>query len=69
MNEQELQMAITQLQQQQALFTQIVSAQLQGKWAGEASAEAFLYALDPNIQGTLALDVPVTESEYTNPKE
>lgn len=55
---------ITQLQQQQALFTQIIKAQLEGKWTGEASAEAFLYALDPNMQGTLVLDTPITESEY-----
>lgn len=55
---------ITQLQQQQALFTQIVKAQLEGKWTGEASAEAFLYALDPNMTGTLTLNIPITESEY-----
>jgi hypothetical protein len=67
--EEEYQAQITQLQQQQALFTQIIAAQLQGRWQGEASAEAFLYALDPNIQGTLSLDIPITESEYTNPKE
>lgn len=55
---------ITQLQQQQALFTQIIKAQLEGKWEGADSAEAFLYALDPNMSGTLTLDVPVTQSEY-----
>jgi hypothetical protein len=54
---------ITQLQQQQALFTQIIAAQLQGKWTGADSAEAFLYALDPNLTGTLTLDIPVLESE------
>lgn len=54
---------ITQLQQQQALFTQIIKAQLEGKWTGAESAEAFLYALDPNITGTLTLDTPVTHSE------
>lgn len=58
---------ITQLQQQQALFTQIIKAQLEGTWTGAGSAEAFLYALDPNMQGTLSLDVPVTQSEYQEP--
>ena len=58
---------ITQLQQQQALFTQIIKAQLEGRWSGADSAEAFLYALDPNMTGTLTLDVPVTQSEA--PKE
>jgi len=59
-----LRSAITQLQQQQAIFTRIVAAQLEGKWVGEGSAEAWLYALDPNLTGTLTLDVPVVESEY-----
>lgn len=61
---------ITQLQQQQALFTQIVKAQLEGRWTGADSVEALLYALDPNMQGTLQTDVPITESEYEeeNPK-
>jgi hypothetical protein len=59
---------ITQLQQQQALFTQIVKAQLEGRWTGEASAEALLYALDPNMQGTLNPDIPITQSEYEPPK-
>lgn len=59
---------ITQLQQQQALFTQIIKAQLEGKWQGADSAEAFLYALDPGMTGTLSLDIPVTQSEYDGPK-
>jgi len=58
---------ITQLQQQQALFTQIIKAQLEGRWNGADSAEAYLYALDPNMTGTLVLDIPVTESEYQQP--
>jgi len=66
--EEEFQAQITQLQQQQSIFTRIIAQQLQGIWTGADSAEAWLYALDPNIQGTLSLDVPVTESEYTNPK-
>jgi hypothetical protein len=58
---------IAQLQQQQALFTQIVKQQLQGIWTGADSVEALLYALDPNMQGTLEFDTPVTQSEYTEP--
>ena len=61
---------ITQLQQQQAIFTLALKAALEGKWTGEGSVEAFLYALDPNMTGTLQLDVPLTESDYeTLPKE
>jgi hypothetical protein len=59
----ELAAQITQLQQQQAIFTQIVAAQLQGRWSGADSAEALLYALNPNLTGTLELDIPVTESD------
>jgi hypothetical protein len=36
---------------------------LQGKWTGEDSVEAWLYALDPGFQGTLNLDPPLTESD------
>jgi len=56
---------LNQLQQQQALFTQALAAMLQGKWtAGADTVEAYLYALDPQFQGTLDLDKPVVESEY-----
>jgi hypothetical protein len=55
---------ITQLQQQQALFTQALAAAVSGKWVGAGSVEAFLYALDPTLQGTITPDPPVTESEY-----
>lgn len=58
---------VTQLQQQQALFTQSLKAMLEGRWTGENSVEAFLYALDPNMTGTLALDPPVPESEVEAP--
>jgi len=61
---------ITLLQSQQGLFTQALKAALEGRWTGAGSVEAFLYALDPNMQGALAPDPPVTESEYNaeNPK-
>jgi hypothetical protein len=54
---------ITQLQQQQSLFTAMMAAAVQGKWTGEGSVEAYLYALDPGLQGTLNLDPPITESD------
>jgi len=62
---------IAQLQQQQAIFTQIIKAQLEGRWAnGADTAEGLLYALDPNMSGTLQLDLPITESEAESlPKE
>jgi hypothetical protein len=60
---------IKQLQDQQALFTQALKAALEGQWAGgPATVEAFLYALDPNMTGTLALDLPITESQTDDPK-
>lgn len=63
---------ITTLQQQQGLFTQALKAAVEGRWIGANSVEAFLYALDPNMQGTLAPDPPVLDSEYeedqTDPK-
>jgi rhamnogalacturonyl hydrolase YesR len=54
---------ITQLQQQQGLFTQALKAAVEGHWVGAGSVEAFLYALDPGLQGTLTPDPPVLESE------
>lgn len=54
---------ITQLQQQQALLTQALVAALEGRWTGAGSAEAYLYAIDPNLQGTIVPDPPVLASE------
>ncbi len=59
---------ITQLQQQQSLFTQALKAMIEGTWTGAGSAEALLYALDPNMQGTITPDIPVVHSEYEPPK-
>jgi hypothetical protein len=57
--------AIAQLQTQQALFTQSLKAMLEGRWqAGANTVEGYLYALDPQMTGTLELDVPITESEF-----
>lgn len=61
---------ITQLQQQQALTIQALAALLQGRSVGANSMEAFLYAIDPALQGTLNLDPPVAESQLEQlPKE
>lgn len=58
---------INQLQQQQALFTQALQSMLEGKWAaGPDTVEAFLYALNPNAQGNVSLDLPITQSEAEN---
>jgi hypothetical protein len=60
---------ITQLQQQQALTVQALAALIQGRSVGAASLEAYLYAIDPALQGTLTLDPPVSQSELdTLPK-
>lgn len=60
---------IVQLQQQQSLFTQALAAAVSGKWVGVGSVEAFLYALDPGLQGTVIPDPPITESEYEEPDD
>jgi len=57
---------INQLQTQQMLFTQALKAMLEGRWVGENSVEAYLYALDPSMVDTLDLDIPVTESAEEN---
>lgn len=68
MSQEELQdNSITQLQQQQMLFTQALKAMLEGRWVGENSVEAYLYALDPQFIDTLDLDIPITESGENNP--
>jgi len=53
---------ITQLQQQQALMTAALIAALEGRWQGAGSVEAYLYALDPTLQGQLIPDPPVLSS-------
>ena len=58
---------INQLQTQQGLFTQALKAMLEGRWVGENSVEAYLYALDPSMVDTIDYDIPVTESGESNP--
>jgi hypothetical protein len=55
---------LDQLRAQQQLLTDSLAKMLQGQWVGFPSVEANLYALDPNMQGSVTPDPPVTDSEY-----
>jgi hypothetical protein len=46
------------LERQQAYLTQALAAAVQGKWTGDGSVEAYLYAINPGLQGTLTLNPP-----------
>lgn len=59
MTDQQSDARISQLQTQQGLMTQALKAALEGRWTGAGSVEAFLYALDPNMQGQVTPDPPV----------
>lgn len=60
MDDEEVMALLTTLQQQQALQTQAIMAALEGKWIGAPpSVEAFLYALDPGLQGAITPKPPV----------
>jgi hypothetical protein len=63
MSEEDYTPQIVQLQQQQALTVQALVAALAGMWQGAGSVEAFLYAIDPSLQGQLTPDPPVVQSE------
>lgn len=52
------QAAITQLQQQQMFLTRAMKAACEGRWQGEDSVEAWLYAIDPNLQGQVQPNPP-----------
>jgi hypothetical protein len=56
--EESLNARITMLESQQGLFTQALKAALEGRWTGANSVEAYLYALNPTMQGTLEVDPP-----------
>jgi hypothetical protein len=62
MTDQDQDARITQLQTQQSLMTQALAAALEGRWQGANSVEAYLYALDPSLQGQLEADPPVLTS-------
>lgn len=53
---------ITTLQTQQSIMTRALVAALEGRWQGEDSVEAWLYALSPDLQGQLQPDPPVIAS-------
>ncbi len=57
--EQDLSGRLTTLENQQGLITAALAAALEGRWTGADSVEAFLYALNPTLQGTLELNPPV----------
>jgi hypothetical protein len=50
--------AITQLQTQQMYLTRALMAACAGRWQGEDSVEAWLYAIDPTLQGQLQVSAP-----------
>jgi hypothetical protein len=50
---------IQQLQQQQQFLTRALMAACAGRWQGEDSVEAWLYAIDPSAQGNLTVNPPV----------
>lgn len=49
---------ITQLQTQQMYLTRALMAACAGRWQGEDSVEAWLYAIDPTLQGQLTVNPP-----------
>lgn len=60
MSDDEMNARLTVLERQQSYLTNALAAALQGQWAGGAdTAEAWLYAINPQLQGTLELDLPV----------
>jgi hypothetical protein len=58
MTEQEVNARLAQLENQQALLTQALAAALEGRWTGAGSVEAFLFAIDPNLQGQVKTNPP-----------
>lgn len=52
------QAAITQLQTQQMYLTRAMKAACEGRWQGEDSVEAWLYAISPDLQGQVTPNPP-----------
>lgn len=52
------QAALTQLQTQQMYLTRAMKAACEGRWQGEDSVEAWLYAIDPSLVGQVATNPP-----------
>jgi hypothetical protein len=61
MDEQTLLQELQTLQRQQSFQTLAITAYLEGRVTGASSAEAYLYALDPTLQGKLSPKTPVWE--------
>ena len=60
MTEEETNARLTTLEQQQSLLTQCLVAALEGHWIGAPpSVEAFLFAINPTLQGQITPDPPV----------
>jgi hypothetical protein len=58
MDDEQVMNLLTVLQKQQSLQTQAIVAALEGRWVGEGSVEAFLYALNPGFVGKLTPKPP-----------
>jgi hypothetical protein len=57
------------LDQQQAILTDALRAMLEGNWQGEPpSLESQLYSMNPGLQGTLTVAVPLCVSDQPPPK-
>jgi hypothetical protein len=59
MDEQALLQELQLLQRQQSFQTRAIAAYVEGRVTGADSAEAYLYALDPTLQGKLTPKPPV----------
>ena len=49
---------IAVLQTQQMYLTRAMKAACEGRWQGEDSVEAWLYAIDPGLQGQITPNPP-----------
>jgi hypothetical protein len=63
MDEETFLLELQTLQRQQALQTRAIMAYLEGRIVGEDSTEAFLYALDPTLQGQLKPRTPAWQDD------
>lgn len=60
---------LNQLQTQQMYTVRGLANLLQGRPVGADSLEAFLYAIDPTLEGTLELNPTVSQSELDEAKK
>jgi len=64
----ELEAQLQQLKDQQGIFTQAVKAMLEGLWCGEGSADAWLKALDPNLETNCLTPIRVGDAPPVQPR-